>query len=72
MNRCDCRLQQVRPNSPGGKGVIDQPPEKVWQIVSECASYKKRMPRIEAFLRQNPAEIAPFAESVQKMGAALK
>ena len=32
----------------------------------------ERMPRIEAFLRQNPAEIAPFAESVQKMGAALK
>lgn len=30
------------------KGVIDQPPEKVWQVVSECASYKKRMPRIEA------------------------
>src|SRR5690349_18464336 len=32
----------------------------------------ERMPRIEAFLRQNPAEIAPFAESVQKMAAALK
>jgi type III secretion protein N (ATPase) len=32
----------------------------------------ERMPRIEAFLRQNAAEIAPFAESVQKMGAALK
>ncbi|HVK65010.1 MAG TPA: SRPBCC family protein [Polyangium sp.] len=30
------------------KAVIDQPPEKVWQVVSECASYKKRMPRIEA------------------------
>ncbi|MRG94177.1 SRPBCC family protein [Polyangium spumosum] len=30
------------------KGVIDQPPEKVWQVVSECAKYKKRMPRIEA------------------------
>jgi len=30
------------------------------------------MPRIEAFLRQNAAEIAPFAESVQKMAAALK
>jgi flagellar biosynthesis/type III secretory pathway ATPase len=30
------------------------------------------MPRIEAFLRQNAEEIAPFAESVQKMGAALK
>jgi type III secretion protein N (ATPase) len=32
----------------------------------------ERMPRIEAFLQQNPAEIAPFAESVQKMAAALK
>jgi type III secretion protein N (ATPase) len=32
----------------------------------------ERMPRIEAFLRQNAEEIAPFAESVQKMGAALK
>jgi type III secretion protein N (ATPase) len=32
----------------------------------------ERMPRIEAFLCQNSAEIAPFAESVQKMGAALK
>jgi type III secretion protein N (ATPase) len=32
----------------------------------------ERMPRIEAFLRQNPGEIAPFAESVQKMSAALK
>jgi type III secretion protein N (ATPase) len=32
----------------------------------------ERMPRIEAFLRQNAAEVAPFAESVQKMGAALK
>jgi flagellar biosynthesis/type III secretory pathway ATPase len=32
----------------------------------------ERMPRIEAFLQQNAAEIAPFAESVQKMGAALK
>jgi FliI/YscN family ATPase len=32
----------------------------------------ERMPRIEAFLQQNSAEIAPFPESVQKMGAALK
>jgi len=32
----------------------------------------ERMPRIEGFLRQNSGEIAPFAESVQKMSAALK
>jgi type III secretion protein N (ATPase) len=32
----------------------------------------ERMPRVEAFLRQNAVEIAPFAESVQLMGAALK
>jgi ATP synthase in type III secretion protein N len=32
----------------------------------------ERMPRIEAFLRQNAGEIAPFAESVQLMSAALK
>jgi ATP synthase in type III secretion protein N len=32
----------------------------------------ERMPRVEAFLRQNAGEIAPFAESVQLMGAALK
>ncbi len=30
------------------------------------------MPRIEAFLRQSSDEVAPFAESVQKMGLALK
>ncbi len=32
----------------------------------------ERMPRVEAFLRQNSGEIAPFVESVQKMSAALK
>jgi len=30
------------------------------------------MPRIEAFLRQSPDEVAPFADSVQKMGLAVK
>jgi flagellar biosynthesis/type III secretory pathway ATPase len=30
------------------------------------------MPRIEAFLRQSSDEIATFAESVQKMGLAVK
>ncbi len=30
------------------------------------------MPRIEAFLRQSSEEVAPFAESVQKMGLAVK
>jgi ATP synthase in type III secretion protein N len=32
----------------------------------------ERMPGIEAFLRQNAAEIAPFSESVQMMTRALK
>ncbi|MET0591425.1 MAG: FliI/YscN family ATPase, partial [Polyangiaceae bacterium] len=32
----------------------------------------ERMPRIEAYLRQNSAEMTPFSESVQKMAAALK
>jgi ATP synthase in type III secretion protein N len=30
------------------------------------------MPRIESFLRQGSEEVAPFAESVQKMGLAVK
>ena len=30
------------------------------------------MPRIESFLRQSSEEVAPFAESVQKMGLAVK
>ena len=30
------------------------------------------MPEIEAFLRQSPDEIVPFAESVQKMALAVK
>ncbi|HVY45153.1 MAG TPA: SRPBCC family protein, partial [Minicystis sp.] len=28
--------------------TIDAPPEKVWAIVSDCAHYKERMPRIAA------------------------
>lgn len=30
------------------KGVIDAPPAKVWQIVSDCAKYQKTMTRIKA------------------------
>ena len=47
----DVRIVEVKGNDTPkvvAKGVIDQPPEKVWQVVSECANYKKRMPRIEA------------------------
>ena len=32
----------------------------------------EKMPQIEAFLGQDAAEVVPFAESVQKMAAALK
>jgi ribosome-associated toxin RatA of RatAB toxin-antitoxin module len=30
------------------KSVIAEPPAKVWKVVSECANYKDRMPRIAA------------------------
>src|SRR5690606_15516092 len=30
------------------KGVVDAPPAKVWQIVSDCTKYKQRMTRIKA------------------------
>jgi hypothetical protein len=30
------------------------------------------MPRIESFLRQSSEDVTPFAESVQKMGLAVK
>ncbi|MEP7124310.1 MAG: SRPBCC family protein [Byssovorax sp.] len=30
------------------RAVIEQPPKKVWQIVSDCAHYKDRMPHVAA------------------------
>ena len=30
------------------KGVVDAPPAKVWEIVSDCTKYKQRMSRIKA------------------------
>lgn len=30
------------------KGVVDAPPAKVWEIVSDCTKYKQRMTRIKA------------------------
>lgn len=30
------------------RAVIDAPPEKVWQIVSDCGRFEQRMPNIEA------------------------
>ncbi len=28
------------------KGIVDAPPEKVWEIVSDCDVYERRLPRI--------------------------
>ncbi len=47
----DVRIVEVKGNDTPkvvAKAVINQPPEKVWRVVSECASYKQRMPRIAA------------------------
>ena len=30
------------------RAVMDLPPKKIWQIVSDCAHYKDRMPRVAA------------------------
>jgi hypothetical protein len=30
------------------QGVIDAPPEKVWELVEHCAGYTKVMPRVDA------------------------
>lgn len=30
------------------KAVLNQPPEKVWAVISDCSKYKGRMPRVAA------------------------
>ena len=35
--------------------VMDLPPKKIWQIVSDCARYKDRLPRVAASASKEPA-----------------
>jgi ribosome-associated toxin RatA of RatAB toxin-antitoxin module len=47
----DVRMVAVKGNDTPkmvAKAVINEPPAKVWKVVSECAKYKDRMPRIAA------------------------